>query len=47
MPANTGGVAGVDNNIQTPTIPGTGNNNIAQMSEGTNTVTNYEISKSY
>ena len=44
MPANTGGVAGVDNNIQTPGT-GAGNNNIASNSEGTNTVTNYEISK--
>ena len=44
MPTNTGGVAGVDNNIQTPTT-GNGNNNIASKTEGTNTVTNYEISK--
>lgn len=44
MPANTGGVAGVDNNIQTPGT-GAGNNNIASNSENTNTVTNYEISK--
>lgn len=44
MPSNNGGVAGVDNNIQTPTT-GTGNSNIASNSEGTNTVTNYEISK--
>ena len=44
MPANTGGVAGVDNNIQTPGT-GAANNNIASNSEGTNTVTNYEISK--
>ncbi|QKF78490.1 flagellar basal-body MS-ring/collar protein FliF [Arcobacter defluvii] len=44
MPSNTGGVAGVDNNIQTPTT-GTGNTNIASNNEGTNTVTNYEISK--
>ena len=44
MPANTGGVAGVDNNIQTPGT-GAGNNNIASNTEGTNTVTNYEISK--
>ena len=44
MPTNTGGVAGVDNNIQTPGT-GAGNNNIASNSEGTNTVTNYEISK--
>ena len=44
MPTNTGGVAGVDNNIQTPGT-GAANNNIASNSEGTNTVTNYEISK--
>ncbi len=44
MPTNTGGVAGVDNNIQTPTTGGA-NSNIASNSEGTNTVTNYEISK--
>ena len=41
---NTGGTAGVDNNIQEP-----GNENasgiINSNSEGTNTVTNYEISK--
>lgn len=42
--SSAGGVAGVDNNIQTP---GTGNGgaNINSNSEGTNTVTNYEISK--
>lgn len=44
MPTNNGGVAGVDNNIQTPTT-GNGNSNIASKTEGTNTVTNYEISK--
>ncbi|NCB10224.1 MAG: flagellar M-ring protein FliF [Erysipelotrichia bacterium] len=44
MPNNAGGVAGVDNNIQTPNN-GNGNSNIASNSEGTNTVTNYEISK--
>ena len=44
MPSNNGGVAGVDNNIQAPTA-GTGTNNIASSNEGTNTVTNYEISK--
>lgn len=44
MPNNSGGVAGVDNNIQTPNN-GNGNANIASNSEGTNTVTNYEISK--
>ncbi|MDY0051091.1 MAG: flagellar basal-body MS-ring/collar protein FliF [Aliarcobacter sp.] len=44
MSTNTGGVAGVDNNIQAPET-GNGNNNIASNSEGTNTVTNYEISK--
>lgn len=42
--ANAGGVAGVDNNIQEPgTANGTGTSN--SSSEGTNTVTNYEISK--
>ena len=41
---NTGGTAGVDNNIQEPgNAAGGGNSNSA--SEGTNTVTNYEISK--
>lgn len=44
MPANTGGVAGVDNNIQEPGAAN-GNKNIASNNEGTNTVTNYEISK--
>ncbi|MDD2888639.1 MAG: flagellar basal-body MS-ring/collar protein FliF [Aliarcobacter sp.] len=44
MPPNTNGVAGVDNNIQAPTN-GNGGNNIASKNEGTNTVTNYEISK--
>ena len=44
MPTNNGGVAGVDNNIQTPTT-GNSNSNIASKTEGTNTVTNYEISK--
>lgn len=44
MPSSAGGVAGVDNNIQTPNT-GNGNNNVASNSEGTNTVTNYEISK--
>jgi flagellar M-ring protein FliF len=44
MPSGAGGVAGVDNNIQTPNT-GNGNNNVASNSEGTNTVTNYEISK--
>jgi flagellar M-ring protein FliF len=44
MPSNTNGVAGVDNNIQAPTN-GAGGNNIASKNEGTNTVTNYEISK--
>lgn len=42
--SSAGGVAGVDNNIQTPDGSG-GNSNIASNSEGTNTVTNYEISK--
>lgn len=44
MPSNNGGVAGVDSNIQTPST-GNGNSNIASNNEGTNTVTNYEISK--
>ncbi|GGD36451.1 flagellar M-ring protein [Malaciobacter pacificus] len=43
-PAGAGGVAGVDNNIQAPANTG-GNGNVASNSEGTNTVTNYEISK--
>jgi len=42
--ANTGGTAGVDNNIQEPGVTnGGGTSN--SSSEGTNTVTNYEISK--
>ncbi len=44
MPSNTNGVAGVDNNIQAP-ANGAGGNNVASKNEGTNTVTNYEISK--
>lgn len=44
LPTNTGGVAGVDNNIQAPSAAN-GNSNIASNNEGTNTVTNYEISK--
>lgn len=40
----SGGVAGVDNNIQTPGA-GSSNGNSSSSSEGTNTVTNYEISK--
>ena len=44
MPTNTGGVAGVDNNIQEPSSKNA-NSNIASNNEGTNTVTNYEISK--
>lgn len=44
MPSNNGGVAGVDSNIQQPAT-NTGNSNIASNNEGTNTVTNYEISK--
>ena len=44
MPTNSGGVAGVDNNIQEPSSGNT-NSNIASNNEGTNTVTNYEISK--
>ena len=43
MPSNNG-VAGVDNNIQTPNT-GNGANGMASKNEGTNTVTNYEISK--
>ena len=39
-----GGAAGVDNNIQTPG-GAAGNGNSQSNSEGTNTVTNYEISK--
>lgn len=41
---STGGVAGVDNNIQQPSTAN-GNNGTNSTSEGTNTVTNYEISK--
>lgn len=41
---STGGTAGVDNNIQTPG-GAAGNGNSQSNSEGTNTVTNYEISK--
>ena len=44
MPSNNGGVAGVDSNIQTPNTAN-GSSNIASNNEGTNTVTNYEISK--
>jgi flagellar M-ring protein FliF len=44
MPSNNGGVAGVDSNIQQP-VTTTGSSNIASNNEGTNTVTNYEISK--
>jgi flagellar M-ring protein FliF len=44
MPSNSGGVAGVDSNIQQPTTTN-GSTNIASNNEGTNTVTNYEISK--
>ncbi len=44
MPKGTGGVAGVDNNIQEPQA-GAGGANISSNSEGTNTVTNYEISR--
>ncbi len=44
MPSSNGGVAGVDNNIQTPSNAN-GSNNVASKTEGTNTVTNYEISK--
>ena len=42
--ANTGGTAGVDNNIQEPGAAGGGGSSNSS-SEGTNTVTNYEISK--
>ena len=42
--ANTGGVAGVDNNIKTPNS-GAGASGTNSNSTGTNTVTNYEISK--
>ena len=41
---STGGVAGVDNNIQPPSTAN-GNNGTNSTAEGTNTVTNYEISK--
>ncbi|MDD2896265.1 MAG: flagellar basal-body MS-ring/collar protein FliF [Aliarcobacter sp.] len=44
MPSNTNGVAGVDSNIQAPANTNA-SNNIASKNEGTNTVTNYEISK--
>lgn len=44
MPPSTGGVAGVDNNIQEPGSAG-GGGNVSSNSEGTNTVTNYEISR--
>ena len=44
LPSNAGGVAGVDNNIQTPTTAN-GNANLSSNTQGTNTVTNYEISK--
>lgn len=42
--SGAGGVTGVDNNIQAPANTG-GNGNVSSNSEGTNTVTNYEISK--
>mgnify|MGYP005985015081 CR=1 FL=1 len=41
---NTGGTAGVDNNIQAPANTNGGSSSNSS-SEGTNTVTNYEISK--
>ena len=41
---STGGVAGVDNNIQPPSTAN-GNNGTNSTAEGANTVTNYEISK--
>ena len=44
MPSNNNGVSGVDNNIQTPNT-GNGAAGMASKNEGTNTVTNYEISK--
>lgn len=44
MPPSTGGVAGVDNNIQEPGNA-SGGGNVSSNSEGTNTVTNYEISR--
>lgn len=44
MPNNSGGVAGADNNIQEPSSS-SGGSNIASNNEGTNTVTNYEISR--
>lgn len=44
LPSSAGGVAGVANNIQTPNT-GNGNANLSSNSQGTNTVTNYEISK--
>ncbi|MGP2657156.1 flagellar basal-body MS-ring/collar protein FliF [Malaciobacter sp. WC5094] len=44
IPSQAGGTAGVDNNIQVPGGTG-GNSNSQASSEGTNTVTNYEISK--
>lgn len=43
-PSNNGGVAGIDNNIQPPSNTN-GNSNVSSNSQGTNTVTNYEISK--
>jgi flagellar M-ring protein FliF len=42
--SNAGGAAGVDNNIQAPANTG-GSGSSNSSSEGTNTVTNYEISK--
>lgn len=44
MIPSTGGVAGVDNNIQVPTVVGD-NSKISSNNEGSNTVTNYEISR--
>lgn len=44
MPPSTGGVAGVDSNIQEPGNA-SGGGNVSSNSEGTNTVTNYEISR--
>lgn len=44
MLPNTGGIAGVDNNIQVPTTVRDGSK-VSSNSEGSNTVTNYEISR--
>ncbi|MFY4744144.1 flagellar M-ring protein FliF, partial [Aliarcobacter butzleri] len=44
MLPNNGGAAGVDKNIQVPTTGGDGSK-ISSNSGGSNTVTNYEISR--